>query len=336
MILIRGIKGESYARKIEKGIVDCRDVLSSLLHPPVTGYDYSNYYEKNLVRALAYISNKKYENLHEPRFLYSLLIDYYIPHIYLTYFHILNEHSLEWLDKFDDDYQFIALNVKIDKITQTTIGNGFFGAKMSYVDSICELSQDSSTNSFYSACMCSIENLFSNKKHMIPSLQIYNTLSFALLCREQNEKFTDIENEFRIIAYDCPKIENGIMKQIPREVTISGKSGIKYKGVLTAGENSVFKSDCYILKNPNKLLKNIVVDEQGMITLDSLFKPINISDISDDYKYLGTKSNCANYIKKMIKYEHKNIYINRTIHKTYNTNDIPNAAFVPGYIKVKF
>jgi len=75
------------------------------------------------------------------------------------------------------------------------------------------------------------------------------------------------------------------MKQIPREVTISGKSGIKYKGVLTAGENSVFKSDCYILKNPNKLLKNIVVDEQGMITLDSLFKPINISDISDDISF---------------------------------------------------
>ena len=31
MILIRGIKGEQYARKIKKGIVDCRDVLSTLL-----------------------------------------------------------------------------------------------------------------------------------------------------------------------------------------------------------------------------------------------------------------------------------------------------------------
>lgn len=68
MILIRGIKGEAYARRIEKGIVDCRDMLSALLQPPVTGYEY----------------------------------------IYLTYFHILNEHSLEWLDKFDDDYMYLG------------------------------------------------------------------------------------------------------------------------------------------------------------------------------------------------------------------------------------
>lgn len=103
--------------------------------------------------------------------------------------------------KFEDDYQFIALNVKIDRLTQTAIGNEFFGAKMSYVDSIRQLNQDG-TNDFYAACMCSLENLFVDKSDMIMSLQIYNTLSFALLCREQDEKFTDIENEFRIIAYD--------------------------------------------------------------------------------------------------------------------------------------
>lgn len=40
MILIRGIKGEQYARKIKKGIVDCRDVLSTLLKPPVTGMSF--------------------------------------------------------------------------------------------------------------------------------------------------------------------------------------------------------------------------------------------------------------------------------------------------------
>ena len=95
MILIRGIKGESYARKIENGIVDCRDVLSALLHPPVTGYAYSDYYEKNLVKALTYLKNKDVESFHDPNFLQSILSDFYIPHIYLTYFHILNERSLE-------------------------------------------------------------------------------------------------------------------------------------------------------------------------------------------------------------------------------------------------
>ena len=56
MIIIRGIKGEQYARKIKKGIVDCRDILSAVLKPPITGYEYSDYYEKNLVKALAYFT----------------------------------------------------------------------------------------------------------------------------------------------------------------------------------------------------------------------------------------------------------------------------------------
>lgn len=335
MILIRGIKGESYARKIEKGIVDCRDILSSLLSPPITGYEYSDYYEKNLVKALTYFTNEDIANLYNPRLLYSLLIDYYIPHIYLTYFHILNERSLEWLNKFDDGYQFIALNVKIDRLTHTAIGNEFFGSKMLYVDSIRSLSQDGYKD-FYSACMCSIENLFENKKDMMMPLKIYNTLSFALLCREQDEKFTDIENEFRIIAYDCPKIQNGIMNQIPREVIISGNTGNKYKGVLKAGEDGIFKSNLCVLKEPNKLLSNILADEKGIITLDSQFKSIDIKDISDDYKYLGEKQNCANYIKKMLEHPPKDIYVNRTICKKYKISDISDAVFVPSYQKVEY
>lgn len=335
MILIRGIKGEAYARKIENGIVDCRDVLSALLHPPVTGYEYSNYYEKNLVKVLTYFSNYDVKNLQDPRFLYSLLVDYYIPHIYLTYFHVLNERSLDWLNKFDDDYQFIALNVKIDRITQTVIGNEFFGSKMAYVDSIRQLSQDG-TNSFYAACMCSLENLFTNKIDMAMPLQIYNTLSFALLCREQDEKFTDIENEFRIIAYDCPRIQNGLMKQKPRKVTILGKSGIEYKGMLDATINAVLKSNLCLLKNPNKSLSDILIEEKGMVTLGSQFKSINISDISDDYKYLGGKIECTKYIKEMLKRKPKDIYVNRTVLKKHKLSDIPDAVFAPGFQKVEY
>lgn len=335
MILIRGIKGEEYARKIEKGIVDCRDVLSTLLHPPVTGYEYSDYYEKNLVKALTYFTNGDSENFHDPKFIYSILIDYYIPHIYLTYFHILNERSLKWLNKFDDDYQFIALNVKIDRITQTAIGNEFFGAKMSYVDSICQLSQNG-TNGFYAACMCSLENLFANKRDMITSLQIYNTLSFPLLCREQDEKFTDIENEFRIIAYDCPRIQDGLLKQIPRKVTILGKTGTEYEGVLNAGIDPVLKSNLSVLANPNKLLSEILIEEQGMITLNSCFKSINICDISENYIYVGGKMDCEKYIKRMIECKPKDIYVNRTVRKEYKKSDISDAVFMSGYQKVEY
>ena len=335
MILIRGIKGESYARKIENGIVDCRDILSALLHTPVTGYAYSDYYEKNLVKALTYLKNKDVESFHDPKFLQSILIDFYIPHIYLTYFHILNERSLEWLNKFDDDYKFIAVNVKIDRITRTAIGNEFFGAKMSYVDSIKQLSQDG-TKGFYTACMCSLENLFADKSEMVMSLPIYNTLSFALLCREQDEKFTDIENEFRIIAYDCPRIQNGIMKQIPRTVKLFGKNGIEYSGMLNAGRDSILKSNLCVLNNQEKLLSEILIQEQGAITIDSQFKPINIRDISDDYRYLGGKVDCAEYIKKMLKCKPKDVYVDRTVLKKYKISDIADAVFAPGYEKVEY
>ena len=74
MIVIRGIKEEEYARKIENNIVDCRDVLSALLHPPVTGYGYSDYFEKNLVKALLCFAEER-QDLHNPKFLYHLLTD---------------------------------------------------------------------------------------------------------------------------------------------------------------------------------------------------------------------------------------------------------------------
>ena len=335
MILIRGIKGETYARKIEKGIVDCRDLLSTLLLPPVTGYEYSDYFEKNLVKALAYFAGKDEKDFRDPQFLYSILIDHFIPHIYLTYFHIVNEYSLEWLDKFDDDYKFIAIDVKIDRITKTVIGNEFFSAKMAYVDSIRQLCQDGTSN-FYAACMCSIENLFTDKKDMIMPLQIYNTLAFALLCREQDEKFTDIENEFRIIAYDCPRIQNGRMKQVQRMATLSGANGVTYKGVLNAGIDTVFKSDLCVLNNPNKLLSEILVEQQGGVTLDSQFKSIDVRYIADQYTYLGGKANCAKYIKETIKNKPKDIYVDRTVLKEYKLSDIPDAVFAPGYQKVEY
>lgn len=335
MILIRGIKGESYARKIEEGVVDCRDVLSTILQPPVTGYEYSDYYEKNFVKALAYCTGRDVPDLHDPSFLYSLLRDYYIPHIYLTYFHVLSERSVEWLDSFDDDYNFIAVNVKLDRITGTAIGREFFGTRMAYVDSIRALNQNG-YNEFCAACMCSIEHLFPNKLDMNIPAQIYNTLSFPLLCREQDDKFTDIENEFRIIAYDCPRIINGIRNQIPRKVTLCGKTGIMYQGMLEAGTDPTLISNLCVLRNPVKRLSDILIEEQGMVTIDSRFKPIEISNISDDYRYLGGKIECKKYIEKMLRRKPKDIYVNRVIQRTYSRSEISNAIFAPSHRNVKY
>ena len=265
MILIRGIKGEQYARKIKKGIVDCRDVLSTLLEPPVTGYEFSDYYEKNFVKAAAALYGKE-ADIHEPEFLYDLMIHYVVPHMYLTYFHILNPKSLEWLDSFEDGDSFIVVDVQLDQLTQTAIGHEYFGVQMAYVDTIRELEQNG-YNPFQAACMVSIEDLFEDKTQMIPWLRLYNTLAFALLCREKDDKFTDIENEFRIIAYDCPRIVNGRIQQVPRPAVLTGQTGMKYKGVLTAGMDSMFESNTFVFRDLKKSLREIIAEEKGMVTL---------------------------------------------------------------------
>ena len=91
-----------------------------------------------------------------------------------------------------------------------------------------------------------------------------------------------------------------------------------------------------VARDPRKTLKEILSEEHGRITISSQFKSINIQDISDDYKYLGNKISCANYIKQMIEYPPKDIYINRTVYQTYNLTDIPDARFFPGYKNINY
>lgn len=334
LILIRGIRGETYARKIEKGLVGCRDILSAILDPPKTGYAYSDYYEKNLVRALIYFW-KRNVNLHDPDFLYSLLIDYYIPHIYLTYFHVLNEQSLKWLDNFEDDYYFIAVNVKIDRITKAAIGTEYFGSKMTYVSSITQLDQ-TVLRGFQIACLCSLEKLFKNKAELPVSINLYNTLAFPLLCREQDDRFTDIENEFRIIAYDCPRMKDGRFSQIPREVIISGESGINYCGTLNAGVNSILKNNTCLCTEPYDYLRDILSKERGKIKLNSKFKDINIREISNNYLYLGNKVNCAEYIRRQLEHMSADVIVNRTMYMTREFGEKQHAIYFPKCQEVKY
>ena len=295
MILIRGIKGEAYARRIKKGIVDCRDVLSAVLQPPITGYEFSDYYEKNLVKALMYFAKGDVKDLHDPQFLYSLFIDAFIPHI----------------------------------------GNGYFGARMSYVDDIRQLSQDNNAD-LNVACMCSLENQFVDKGDMMLPLSIYNTLSFPLFCREQDERFTDIENEFRIIAYECPKMQSGLLTQIPRIAKLEGQSGIEYEGILECGVNTLFQSKMRLLRYPYRTIRDILFEENGHVKVNSVFRPINIRDISDDYRYLGGKKECENYMREMISNKPAEIFVDRTVIRTHRFDELQDAIIMPGHQEVEY
>lgn len=335
MILIRGIRGDNYARKIENGIVDCRDVLSALLKPPNTGYNYSDYYEGNMVKAICSYREEKSVDLTDPDFLFSILTDYCIPHIYLTYFHVVNEKSIDWLDNFEDDTSFIALNVRLDRYTKTVIGSEYFDARMKYVDDIRHVDQGD-FHPFYAACSCSIENLFHHKKDMAELVRAYNTFFFPLLHRERDEKFNDIENEFRIIAYDCPRISFNTIAQLPRDTTIYCKSGNIYRGVLKAGINTEFENELSVLTNPKLSLRDLINNESSGIHIESKFKPVDIKEITEDYRYLGDKEACKKFISHILKSKPREKYVNRTVKRTYDLRKHTDVVFYPGHKNVEY
>ena len=62
----------------------------------------------------------------------------------------------------------------------------------------------------------------------------------------------------------------------------------------------------------------------------------DLNAISDDYKYIGGKKECENYIKKMLASKHKDIYVTRTVLKKYKRSSLSNAVFAPGHQKVDY
>ena len=338
MILIRGIGGEEYAKQIERGIVGCRDLLSYVISPPSTVYTLSDYYEKNLVTAVTQCVGMKPEDFMNPSVLYSILIDYYLPFIYLTYFHILNSNSLNWLEKYfpdsNNDTYFIAVDVELDKLTRTAIGNGYFGAKMRYIKNIQDIDQEL-VNGYSAAILCSIVNYYPDIMDSYEALNIYNTLAFPLLHREVDSKFTNIENEFRIIAYDCPVFRRTKLFhkprriQVPRDITINCNSGNNFKGTLYPGKDYLLQN----LDNRNikkqKRLNKLLFEENGNIRLEKHFKPLNISGIASSCRFIGNKKACEKYIVEMNSRPQYDVLIERIVERKYSLDDFEDVCFAP-------
>lgn len=345
MILLRGIKGKRFAEDIERGVVGCRDLLSAAFSPPKTGYDYSAYLEKNLITAVTQCIGRTPEELWDPSVETSILLDFYLPYIYLSYFHILNPNSLNWLESFSDennDTYFIAVDVELDELSRTAIGNCYFGTRMKYIDSIKTVNQDIPFL-YTSAIICSIENLFANKLDSNEAVTIYNTLAFPLLHREIDSKYTDIENEFRIIAYDCPIFTRGKLlpfkrrTQITRDITLNFASGKKYHGILYPGKDYYLNEISYKSTNSKpKRLSRLLNEEDKLISLEPHFKSLNISGIASSCRFVGNKNECEKYIIKMLSRPQYDIYVNRTILKRYSFDELEDAVYAPCYTKIRY
>ena len=76
--------------------------------------------------------------------------------------------------------------------------------------------------------------------------------------------------------------------------------------------DSMFESNTYVFRDLKKSLREIIAEEKGMVTLDSQFKSIDIRDISDNYRFIGGKEQCAEFIKKSLAFMPQERCVNKT------------------------
>ena len=100
--------------------------------------------------------------------------------------------------------------------------------------------------------------------------------------------------------------------------------------------DSMFESNTFVFRDLKKSLREIIAEEKGMVTLDSQFKSIDIRDISDNYRFIGGKEQCAEFIKKSLASMPQERCVNKTIQRTYRREDIPDAVFTKSHRDVEY
>lgn len=90
--------------------------------------------------------------------------------------------------------------------------------------------------------------------------------------------------------------------------------------------NTMDESNTYVFLDLKKSLREIIAEEKGMVTLDSQFKSIDIRDISDNYRFIGGKEQCAEFIKKSLASMPQERCVNKTIPKNIQKGRYPGCC----------
>lgn len=117
---------------------------------------------------------------------------------------------------------------------------------------------------------------------------------------------------------------------------IEGINVHKYGAHIFHTMDSMFESNTYVFRDLKKSLREIIAEEKGMVTLNSQFKSIDIRDISDNYRFIGGKEQCAEFIKKSLASMPQERCVNKTIQRTYRREDIPDAVFTKSHRDVEY
>ena len=97
----------------------------------------------------------------------------------------------------------------------------------------------------------------------------------------------------------------------------------------------MFESNTFVFRDLKKSLREIIAEEKGMVTLNSQFKSIDIRDISDNYRFIGGKEQCAEFIKKSLAFMPQERCVNKQSidgfsHICISTDNVD--VFQTGYI----
>lgn len=315
MILLRGIKGDVYAHKINDCIIGFRDLLSTLLNTNYTGYTFSNYQEKYIIDMFKQIMipPANLDDFSDTEIEKQLLIfNKVLPYFYISYFHILNEKSIDWLNEFDDDISLIYIEPKTDLISQNMIGKNFFGRKIEYVDNI----MDSDFNDFITDTAGMLQFIDTSIESGVPiemalkHVGAIANIMYTIFHRVINSKFTSIENEFRII-YQVPTTIKSNGEMVPEEerifnITINGTC--EYIGKVNIYRDKFNIRHCdmplvttnILTKRPTTSLIDEVLNG-NTYKVESSFKDINLKNSITNYGYIGNKDDGLKFILERIK-----------------------------------
>lgn len=316
MVLIRGIYGERYARKIEKGIVSFHDLLSTLAERNESMYEYSDY-DETIIKYI--VRDSMHPALNESEFppeisnkLY-LILNPIIPHMYATYFHIVNQNSISWIDNFNDnDVHFIYIEPKIDKVSGNMIGKNLLGRDMKYVQHAREHEvSDFLLNTTGMVC------IFDNDLKRKPTLEqveshlgAFVRILHGFYTRMIMSKFTDSENEFRILFKTPTYIsrKTGLYNsRNPRLLTLKIDS-IEYRGYI---EFDLFSLGCistidvYLHSKTPEFGKinttlSTEIKKGAQFSLVPDFLDVDIRKDTNRYGYIGNKEDCKAFVMKAL------------------------------------
>ena len=316
MILLRSLSEEKFALSIKDGMVSCRDMLTTLQNERITNYKSSNYNEIFIKQVLeGLMCEGGYQFFDENSKELKLLFDDFIPYIYVTYFHVLNENSLKWLEEeCDDSSSFIFVEPKLDLRTNKIIGPNYTGDKIKYIDDYSSIDFNAIEKADY-AVLSIFEPFPSGADDIVRKMCYYmNKLVTSMFYRQVDNQFGKGENEFRIVSW-CPmrmNINGQLSYLKERKFNLIMDGCHKYEGYIAQTQQYPIRMKSLFVNTNDILMKKLPqpvrIDslKYDNVEVESNFFDIDIRPIARDYGFIGGKEECRKFIQNNMKRAKKN------------------------------